>query len=362
MKELTNRGHHVTVVRGDKYVGNASINNCELISLDISYSSRYSLARRLISFYRYYFKGYKVVKNLMKNRQYDLVYATSTPITVGLLALKIRKKKGLPYIFEVRDLWPEVVFELLRIKKSYIRRIIERKAHRIYSNAEAVVTVAPTMEPHNRPYTSKKIKLIPNFSNLELFSGSKEKRSRFRIGYFGAVGKVNNPEFLKRFIHHTANLNVEIHIIGWGNRFDQLRTYAMNYPHVTISGKISKEEIAREFVSADAILISFLSGRYMEMVSPNKFFDALASSSPVIINMQGWLKDLVESEGCGIHVSNQLEESDIMKIQKLVSDKSYHATLSENARNTAQQFSMTRLTREACDFIEDIMAYRTTPA
>ena len=132
--------------------------------LPIKYDNRFSYFRRKISFLFFCIRSYFFIIKNIKN--VDYCYATSTPLTIGITALMLKKINKIPYYFEVRDLWPEAPIQLGIIKNSLVKKALYYLEKTIYKNADKVITLSPGMSKGVEKYISTdKIELISNISD-----------------------------------------------------------------------------------------------------------------------------------------------------------------------------------------------------
>ncbi len=126
-KELINSGHEVTMITSTNtshpLPGRFNIDGINVIYVKNDYSNYFSPFRKIISFLKFFIKS---ILKASKEKQVDLVFATSTPLTVGAIALWLKRLKHWNYVFEVRDLWPEFPIQIGAIKNRLLIRILKR--------------------------------------------------------------------------------------------------------------------------------------------------------------------------------------------------------------------------------------------
>ena len=170
-QELIKNGYDVTMLTTSNTIKNnvekIIIDGINVIYLKVDYSQEMSIFKRLFSFTIFMLKS-TYYAFLEKN--IDLVFATSTPLSVGFPALVIKKIKKIPYVFEVRDLWPEVPIQMGAIKNKLIKKFLIWFEKLIYNNAKHVVALSPGMAKGVLKYESAlKVSIIPNMSKIDLF-------------------------------------------------------------------------------------------------------------------------------------------------------------------------------------------------
>src|SRR5690554_3528059 len=170
-QELLNNGHQVTMITADPKATQkrreVMIDGIKVIYLKEAYNQDMSVFTRLKAFLGFVWKS---ITEARKQKDIDLVIATSTPLTVGITALYMKWFKKVPYIFEVRDLWPEVPIQMGAFKSPLIVKPIRWFEKAIYKNAEHVIALSPGMQDGVIKYISKeKTSMIPNMAKMDEF-------------------------------------------------------------------------------------------------------------------------------------------------------------------------------------------------
>ena len=328
--------------------------------LPVSYSNDLSFLKRYIAFIKFAIAAIRYFKKLKKP---DLVYATSTPLTVGIVALCMKWTKGIPYLFEVRDLWPEAPIQLGILKNQLLKLISKRLEKIIYKHAIKIIALSPGIERgilHR--YGNAKINLIPNMADVDFFNHDRSrihKKKQLIIGYFGAFGLVNNLEFILNLANECQKVKLPIifKLVGEGAKKKEIEQMIqeMKLKNVHIFPHKNHSEIKELMDEVDACVTSFLKVPILETSSPNKFFDGLAAGKLSIVNTKGWLKTLVEENRCGIYIDPDEVYRFPKLIQPFIEDKALLKSYQKNALLLAnQKFSKDKLVGEICDLILSI--------
>jgi glycosyltransferase involved in cell wall biosynthesis len=325
-RRLIAGGHRVTMVCGVYDVGglkseaNERVTQTELdgipvICINEPYSNRMGFLRRLQAFGRFAGEATKVVSKL----DADLVFATSTPLTVGIPGMKAAKRLGVPFVFEVRDLWPEVPIAIGVLKNPALIWYAKRLERRIYRAADHIIALSPGMKEGilATGYPSERVTMIPNGCDLDVFQPSDEpltderfgKPGDFRLIFTGAHGLANG---LDAVLDAAAELKrrrargVRFVFLGTGREKPRLmqRSVDEGLSDLTVwVDPISKLELARVLPRMDVgmMILKNLPAFYYG-TSPNKFFDYIASGLPVLNNYPGWIADMIREHRCGVVV------------------------------------------------------------
>jgi len=349
---LLKRGHEVVMISSsNKFKDNKvskKIDGIEVIYIKEEYNQNMSILRRLKSFVSFMLKSSSTA---LKQKDVDLVFATSTPLTVGFPALIMKWFKKIPYIFEVRDLWPEVPIQMGAMKNKFLRALAVKFEKTIYRNAQHVIALSPGMRDGVVKFIDKdKTSMIPNMSKVDQFfprAKNEEfaekiglKSDTFKLVHFGALGLANGADS----IIESAKLlksddTIEFVFIGGGSTEKQLKERCKEYglTNVLFLGKFSMKETSEIVNICDVSMVSFKDIPILYTNSPNKLFDSLSAAKPIIVNSAGWTKELVEKEKCGFYVDPNKPVELVDKIKLLQQSPDLVAKMGVNSRILAEK-------------------------
>jgi len=326
-QRLIAAGHRVTMISGmganspfDADQGGARVEELDVdgiraLCVREPYANRMSLRRRALAFFRFARTAGKLVAGL----DADLVFATSTPLTVGLPGMKGAKALGVPLVFEVRDLWPELPIVLGAVKNPLLKWYLRRLERRIYSSSRHVVALAPGIKEGicATGYPEHDVSIIPNSSDLDLFrpDGGAELDGRFgssdefRLAFTGAHGIANGLDAVLdaiALLKRRGATGIRFVFIGDGRLKPALvaRSHAEGLDElISWVDPMPKDELARVLPSMDAgMMILKNVPAFYKGTSPNKFFDYISCGLPVLNNYPGWLADHITESQCGLVV------------------------------------------------------------
>lgn len=303
-------GHEVHVVTGTAFDstlpknGDVNIDGTHVTSVGVAYNAEMGFSSRIKSFMLYAFKSTFIA---MGARKYDVVLATSTPLTVAFPALAAKWIAGRKVIFEVRDVWPDAAIDAGVLKNPiliFLARILEKA---VYASSIHIVPLSVGMQKRliGKGVDNSKMTMIPNCSDISVFrpdvNGVKLRRqfqaeNKFIVLYAGAVNIANDSEYLIEVADKLkSHREVVFWIVGKGNCFFYLKEEVKkrSLHNMRFHGLQPKQKIPYYAAAADVGLVTFIPQSVYYDNSPNKFFDYIAAGLPVIFNRTTWLKSFL---------------------------------------------------------------------
>jgi len=370
-QELIKNGHQVTMLTSSsKYkeeIKEVNVDGIKVIYIKEDYDQNMSIVRRLKAFVKFMYKASRLG---LQQKNVDLVFATSTPLTIGIPALVLKWFKNLPYIFEVRDLWPEVPIQMGAIKNPLMIKATRLLEKMIYKNANHVIALSPGMQDGVVKYISKeKTTMISNMAKMDEF-WTREKnqtlieklnlqKESFKVIHFGSLGKANGAHTIIESAKLMKEINdVEFLFVGGGSTEQELidEVNKNQLTNVKFLGKFPMKDVSEIVNFSDVSIISFLDLPILYTNSPNKLFDSLSAGKPIIVNSAGWTKDIAEQYNCGYYVNPQKPLELKEKLLFLKENPSLVEVMGKNARKLAEtKYDKSILCKE---FVEVIEKYR----
>ena len=360
-KSLVEHGHIVEMITcHNQPYRLENIDGINVHYLPVKYDNSYSFFQRVYSFAKFIILALLKCYNI---QNIDVAFVTSTPLTVGIIALWLKRFRGIPYIFEVRDLWPEAPVQLKILQSTILITLTRKLEKQIYHHARQIIALSPGIEKGIKDLCpNTEVYMIPNMADTFFFSEEPFKThdsDSFTIGYFGAIGYANNLDFILDIADFSQQekLNVAFRIVGEGTKRDPIIRSAKErkLKNITFMDHMSREEVKNALNSIDACITSFLKVPILETNSPNKFFDGLAAGKLCIVTTKGWLKNLVEKNQCGFYIDSEKPETFPELIKPFLNDKKLLLSHQENALKLAnQQFRLEVLTRKICNLVDRI--------
>ena len=371
-RELVKRGHQVTVITSTKASHpepcRVNVDGIEVVYVKNPTYSNYLSAPRKVWIFLSFIRN--AMKTAMKEKNVDLVFATSTPLTVGAIALWLKWRKKWKYVFEVRDLWPEFPIEIGAIKNKLAILFLRKFEKRIYDKSEHVVALSPGMKAGviKAGTSEEKVTMIPNMSKPDKFFPHEPKMKiveqfgidlqKFNVIHFGSMGRANGLEYIVEVAKCLKNQGCDdIHFLflGSGVTEPKLKALAEQYGlnNVSFHGSHKMDVVSEVVNCCDASITTFLNLPVLQTNSPNKLFDSLSAGKPIIVNSEGWTKDMVEQKNCGFYVDPEKPEQLAEKLQKVKDNKELLHTWGDNARRLSiEVYDKDILSAQVADVLE----------
>lgn len=284
----------------------------------VPYSNKMGFSVRIISFMK--FSLLAALRAVKING--DLIFATSTPLTIALPAVYASKRLGKPMVFEVRDMWPELPVALGILKNPLIIKTAYLLEHFAYKNSEQVIVFSERMAKGvmRTGYPKDRIKVIPNGCDNDLFRVKKSVGQTFLdkfpflkggklVVYTGAMGWVNGVEWLVDVAFHMLKIdpNVKFLIAGDGVLSGKIKRKAVSLGvyknNFWMIPPVPKKDVPGLLSAATVAVSSVIEMEELSDAFGNKAFDALAAGKPLVINHRGALEQIISKSGAGIKLS-----------------------------------------------------------
>ena len=359
-KRLVENGHKVYLItsKRDDYQlqknGWTKENGIDVYWTPVSYSNKMGFLRRIFSFLLFSIKSLKVTLSINA----DIIYATSTPLTIAIPAIIYSRIKAKPMIFEVRDLWPEIPIAVGALKSPFTRFLALYLEKLAYKNSKKIIALSDGMRSGiiKKGYPANKINVITNLSNTRAYEEiDKNKDYGIRIHnyypepldklviYTGAFGHVNDVNYLIKIAGTIKNINNKIKFIIAGEGVEQQNIYSTSKElgvlnsSVFIIDPLEKSKIPLLYSKASIVSSLFINLEELWNNSANKFFDGLAAGKPIMINYSGWQRSLLEKYNAGFYVpfDDHLKGAEILN--KIVNNNDLSKNMGHAAKKLANK-------------------------
>jgi len=320
----------------------------------LPYESKLSYPKRIMVFLSFMWAASIRLLDL----KVDLVLASSTPLTIGIPAMLKRLFHRTPYIFEVRDVWPEAVVAIGAVRSKPLVWVLERVEWVIYRYASAIVPLSTDMRlsilsrfPDFREKTSV---VIENIAEIERFSQSAGgmgdvlirqigRRPRFIVLYAGTFGKVNGLRYLVQLaaLSLVKDPDLVYVAVGDGVEKESLKAMALQSGVLGVNlfmiDPVAKSDLPLLYAEADMGSSFVVDLKPLWSNSANKFFDTLAAGKPIMINHCGWQSEVITLSECGFVLPPNLNAQSVDEFVRYTFDEKKVALHGLNARGVAKE-------------------------
>ena len=360
-RKLIAAGHKVTMVCGSYGGGKTGLDNVfykgrregvvdgiHIIEFDLGYSNKDSFIKRTMTFLSFSFKSI----GLVFKQDYDLVFATTTPLTAGIPGIFAKWFRRKPFVFEVRDLWPEIPKNMGVIKNPVVLWMMGVLEWMSYKSADRLIGLSPGIvngiKRHN--IQSQNVALVPNGCDLDIFADKSEpwrpegvSEDDLMAVFTGTHGFANGLDAVIDAaveLQKRGNDKVKFVLVGQGALKEKLQQRARDagLGNMVFHPPVPKKQLAGLLASAD-IGMQILANvpAFYYGTSPNKFFDYIAAGLPVINNYPGWLADMIGEHKCGYTVEpdNAVAFADAM--EKALAERAQLPQMGKNGRALAER-------------------------
>ena len=340
------------------------VDGIHVVEFHLPYSNKDSFFKRSITFFRFAIKS--IVWAL--KHSYDLVFATSTPLTAGIPGIVATMLRRKPFVFEVRDLWPELPKKMGVIKNPWILFAMHVLEWLSYHSAASCIGLSPGIVRgiQKQGIASEKITMVPNGCDIKFTGPIKTYNlhpEKFTAVFAGAHGIANGLDAVLDVAVVLKNMgrdDICLMFIGDGKLKPDLQKRALdqNLDNCIFLDPIPKTRLIQKLKQADiGLMILANVPAFYYGTSPNKFFDYIACGLPVITNYPGWLSDLINEYQCGCAVLPDDPDAFARALLALVDQPARLKKMGQNSRKLAEtQFDRDILAKRWIRWVEKTYA------
>jgi len=299
--------------------------------------------------------------------KFDVIVATSPQFFTTWAGCGLAKIKRRPWVFELRDLWPESIKTVGAMKQGKIIEILEKIELGLYKSSNLVIAVTEAFRQNliARGIDSNKIKVITNGSNLDLFVPRDKDREllnqlglkdKFILGYIGTHGMAHSLDFIISAISKIKDEKFHFLFVGDGAVKEKIVKLAadLGLKNVTFLDSVSKDEVPRFLSICDAMLAPLKKDDNFKTVIPSKIFEASAMQRPVLLGVEGQAKEILEAYGAGVCFEPE-NEKDFLEKLNILTDVGAYRQCQQGCERLAYDFDRKKLARNMIGVIKSIL-------
>ena len=380
-RRLLGHGHQVTMVCGSygggetgltqPFVGGrrrGAVDGIHIIEFDLAYSNTDGFVKRVLTFMKFALRSI----GLAFTEKYDVLFATTTPLTAGIPGIFARWLRGKPFVFEVRDLWPELPRAMGVIRNPLVlgaMLVLEwasyRSAHRLVGLSPGIVEgIAHRGVPRDR------IASVPNGCDLGIFAAevrpwrpAKVLETDLMAVFAGTHGMANGLDAVldsAAELKRRGRFDIKLVLIGQGKLKAglQARVTREGLDNVVFHGPVNKAKLAGLMAATDlGLQILANVPAFYYGTSPNKFFDYIAAGLPVLNNYPGWLAEMITEHRCGFAVPPDNSVAFADALEQAAVDRDALKAMGQRGRALAEtQFDRIKLADRWVDWVTGVKA------
>lgn len=300
-------------------------------------------------------------------RKVDLVWGTSPPIFQGITAWLLARLKRVPFLFEVRDLWPEFAIAVGVLRNPILIKASLWLEKFLYTRADRVIVNSPGFTHHVSQLGARRVDLVPNGADPAMFD-PESKGAAFRqknkltdqfvVLYAGAHGLSNDLNVVVECAEMLRDQpSIKVVMVGDGKEKRNLTEQAekLHLDNILFLPPVPKTEMAQTLAAADACIAILKPLELYKTTYPNKVFDYMAAGRPVLLMIDGVIRQVVESAGAGLFVKPGNAKDLASAIKVLASDPARTCQMGKNGRECVQQnFNRSQIAERFMKFLEDM--------
>jgi colanic acid biosynthesis glycosyl transferase WcaI len=302
--------------------------------------------------------------------QPELVIASSPQLLVGLSGWWLARCNGVPFVFEVRDLWPESLAAVgVSSRNSRLHRLLAKIAGFLYRSCDRLVVVTPAFKEYLVEHwrvPAEKISVVENGVETSLFSrltpnaalrraiGAEEK---FVVSYIGTMGNAHGLETLLEAAALLRERAPEVLFLLVGEGAEKARIVSLAHSRGLTNVRFVGQQPREKIPASDVCLVLLKKSELFKTVLPTKMLEFMSCARPVILGVDGHARNVMERANAGIFVPPEDSAELADAILRLAADLALRESLGRNGRQyVLQHFSRQQTAEVYLDVLQDLLA------
>lgn len=326
--------------------------------------------RRSASFVSYMASA--LLHGAQRLRDPDVVAASSPQMLTALAGWGLSRLRSVPFVLEVRDLWPESIVASGAMERNLLVRGLEQVESFLYRQADHVVVVSERFRDHvvERGASPGEVSVIENGIDRDFYSPPPDEEvravrrefglgDRFVVSYVGTVGMAHRADVLLEAARLCDDPRIVFVVVGTGAEREALEEKAEAYDgdNFRLVEKQPKERVPALLAATDASVVHLRDRELFETVIPSKLFEAMAMGNPVIHGVRGESREIVEEAGAGIPVPPESPEAIVEAAKELEQNGEIYRTMSERGESYVEEHhDRSRLAERYWKVLEEVAA------
>ena len=296
----------------------------------------------------------------------ELIIATSPQFFTAIAGRKLAFWKKVPWIMEVRDLWPESIKNVDAINDNFVIKYLEWEELKCYKKAKEIITVTDKFKEViiNKGIPAYKIEVIKNGANLDLFKSQEKDKdllnklkveNKFIVGYIGTHGMAHKLDFILKTAANVTDNDIHFLFIGDGAEKEELIKLSKNLKlqNVTFIDPVKKSEVVNYLSIIDVALIPLKKSELFKTVIPSKIFESAAMQKPILLGVDGESRSIIEKYHAGLYFEPENSKDFLEKLSILKNDKTVYKKCQIGENQLALDFDRKKLAKKMYNFIKE---------
>ena len=304
-------------------------------------------------------------------KRFDVVIGTSPQFFTVCSAYMVGLIKRKPFVFELRDLWPETIRVVGGSKSRILLSLLERLELFLYRKAKLVIAVTHSFKSNlvSRGIDPEKIKVVTNGVQLDQFNYDQKARvflrkelgwtDNFIVSYIGTHGECQKLETLlnaAEYCQRTSTYcDLRFLFVGSGSQRRNLMRQARELSNVKFLPQVPKEDVARYWSAVDLSIVHLVNHEMFKSVIPSKIFESMAMQVPIVLGVEGEAKKIINENGVGLSFVPEDYMGLLSCIDQIKTDKALIIKLKQNCRTSAGKYERNQLATNMLYHLERII-------
>ena len=301
----------------------------------------------------------------------DVLVATSPQFFAALAGYVVAWRKDVPFVLEIRDLWPESIVAVGAMSRNVIIRFLEWVERVLYRKTEHIVVVTDSFEEAiaEKDIARNKISVIKNGietawwdepldeERLAELQHEHALEGKFVASYIGTIGMAHRADILLEAARRCDDPDIVFMVVGTGAKKDELaaRQAELELDNFRLVDKVPKEQVPYLLALTDTSVVHLRDDPLFETVIPSKIFEAMATGTPIVLGVRGESRRIVETAEAGLPIPPEDPDALAEAVRHLEEHPELHAEMAENAyRHVRAHYDRKGLAREYAALLERI--------
>jgi hypothetical protein len=367
-------GHNVTLITSDAFISDPNHLNEYLPSnvhvhlIHQPYHNQLGTWQRLVAFVSFWIRAF--FRAVQIRFAPDVIYASSTPLSIPLLGALLANLWRTPWVFEIRDLWPDFIFDVGVIQNPILKKALYGLEKSLYRSTSRIISLSPTTTSilsGSKEVVSTKILTLPNGCPYPYPDPGRTKADLVGtelstnplVIYAGTFGYANDIDWLISCCDQLlTSSETVIALIGEGNEKTKILNWYVHLKpsyqkRVILKKYVSRMEASDWFWAADFSLITFRNLPSLKATSPNKYFHTLATKTIPVTNHPGWISEEVQTQHIGIAADNP--EDVAQQIKSWIQDPTRQKEAKGHIAPLVQRYRRDQMAQNLLQLVSEII-------